>query len=117
MHELSIAQAVVRTVLETVPGAGDGAVEAVEVTVGDLSGVAASALELGWQAATSGTPLAGAELLVRPVPTTVFCARCDEVVTPDVGLACPACGEPSGDVRSGRELDVTAVRLRDEAQP
>lgn len=108
MHEVSIARAVVETVLAGCEGA---AVESVEVHVGAMSGVTPSSLEFGWQVATTGSVLDGARLVVHTVPTTVHCDRCDAVVTPEVGLACPACGTVSSDVRSGRELDVHSVRL------
>lgn len=111
MHELSIAQAVVRTVLAAV---GDAQVEAVDLTVGALSGVVPSALEFAWEVAATGTPLEGAALVVTPVPTTVWCQRCAAVVAPELGFACPQCGDLSGDLRSGRELEVTSARLRAE---
>jgi hydrogenase nickel incorporation protein HypA/HybF len=110
VHELSIAQAVVRTVLSAV---GDAEVEAVHVTVGALSGVVPSALEFAWDVATAGTSLAGGVLEVTAVPTTIWCERCAAVVQPELGFACPACGDLSGDLRSGRELEVTSATLRE----
>jgi hydrogenase nickel incorporation protein HypA/HybF len=112
VHELSIAQAVVRTVLAAV---GDAQVEAVELTVGALSGVVPTALEFAWDVATAGTALQGAALVVTSVPTTVWCRRCAAVVQPELGFACPTCGDLSGDLRSGRELEVTSARLREDS--
>lgn len=109
MHEVSIARSIVTAVLAAV---GAEAVESVEAQVGALSGVAPSSLQLGWEVATAGTPLQGASLRVVSVPTSVYCATCEKVVEPDVGLCCPECGELSADVRSGHELDVRSVRLR-----
>jgi Zn finger protein HypA/HybF involved in hydrogenase expression len=71
-------------------------------------------LEFAWDVATAGTALAGSSLVIEFVPTTLFCTDCDAVVTPDVGFACPDCGALSGDVRSGRELEVRAARVRDD---
>ncbi len=113
MHELSIAQAIVHTVVEAV---GDVPVEAVEVTVGALSGVVPSALEFCWEIATDATTLAGSSLVIEYVPTTIFCGGCDALVRPEVGFVCPTCGGLSGDLRSGRELEVRAARLRDSAE-
>lgn len=113
MHELSIAQAIVRTVVEAV---GDASVEAVEVTVGALSGVVPSALEFSWEIATDATVLAGASLQIEYVPTTIYCVDCAALVRPEVGFVCPVCGALSGDLRSGRELEVRAARLRDTAE-
>lgn len=112
MHEVSIAQAIVAAVVDAVEGQQ---VDRVDVTVGALSGVVASALEFAWDVATVTTPLAGSVLVVESVPTTVFCPTCDRVVEPPVGFVCPGCGELCGDVRSGRELEVRSAHLRDGA--
>lgn len=109
MHEVSIAEAIVAAVSDAVQGEP---VERVDVTVGALSGVVAPALEFAWEVATAGTALAGSVLVVESVPTTVYCPTCDDVVEPDIGFLCPACGELCGDVRSGRELEVRSARLR-----
>jgi hydrogenase nickel incorporation protein HypA/HybF len=111
MHELSIAQAVVDVVRACV---GLREVESVHLTVGALAGVVPSALEFVWDVAAAGTPLQGSALVVTWVPASVWCARCDAVVTPDLGFLCPVCGDLSGDVRSGRELEVTSARVREE---
>lgn len=113
MHELSIAEAIVSTVLEAV---GDASVETVEVTVGALAGVVPSALEFAWQVATDRTALAGSSLEIEYVPTVIFCAGCDALVRPEVGFMCPTCGALSGDLRAGRELEVRAARLSDAAE-
>lgn len=113
MHEVSIAQAIVTAVREAVDGEQ---VDRVDVTVGAMSGVVASALEFAWEVATSGTPLAGSVLVVESVPTTVYCPTCAAVVEPPVGFMCPGCGELCGDVRSGRELEVRSAHLREPAE-
>jgi hydrogenase nickel incorporation protein HypA/HybF len=113
MHEVSIAQAIVAAVVDAVEGQQ---VERVDVTVGALSGVVASALEFAWDVVTLATPLAGSVLVVESVPTTVFCPTCERVVEPPVGFVCPGCGELCGDVRSGRELEVRSAHLRDGAE-
>ena len=112
MHEVSIAEAIARTVAEAVDGAP---VESVEVVVGALSGVVGSALEFAWDVVTAGTPLAGSVLVVVDVETTVYCPTCQAVVAPELGLLCPTCGELCGDLRSGRELEIRSARLRETA--
>jgi hydrogenase nickel incorporation protein HypA/HybF len=116
MHEVSIAQAIVTAVSDAVDGEQ---VERVEVTVGAMSGVVASALEFAWDVVTNETPLAGSVLVVESVPTTVYCPTCAAVVEPPVGFVCPSCGELCGDVRSGRELEVRSAHLREpvDSQP
>ena len=111
MHEVSVAAAIVSTVREALPGR---TVEAVEVVVGALSGVVPQALEFAWEVVTADTPLQGALLVVDWVPTTVYCPECEATVTPEVGFLCPRCGGLSGDLRTGRELEVRSVRVRDD---
>lgn len=111
MHEVSIAQAIVAAVIDAVDGAE---VESVDVRVGALSGVVASALEFAWDVVTVQTPLAGSALVVETVPTTVYCSSCRTVVAPLVGFLCPGCGALSGELRSGRELEVVSARLREQ---
>ena len=72
MHEVSVAAAIVSTVRDALPGRH---VEAVDVTVGSLSGVVPQALEFAWDVATVGTQLEGSRLVIDLVPTTVFCEQ------------------------------------------
>lgn len=114
MHEVGIATSIVATVSDVV---GDAPVAAVAVRVGALSGVVPHALEFAWDVVTIDTPLAGSRLEVTFVPTSVFCVTCDELVEPELGFLCPGCGRLSGDVRAGRELEITSARLADDAEP
>jgi hydrogenase nickel incorporation protein HypA/HybF len=55
--------------------------------------------------------------VIEPVPVTVYCPACDE--TGELARAyefrCPSCGAPTGDVRSGKELEVASIVLADPA--
>lgn len=113
MHEVSIAESIVRTVGEVV---GTARVEAVSITVGALSGVVPDALEFAWDVATTGTTLGGSRLEIERVPATVYCAGCSLLVEPEIGFLCPRCGRLSGDLRSGRELEIRSVRVIDEVE-
>ncbi len=106
-----MAAAIVSTVHEALPGRD---VEAVEVLIGSLSGVVPQALEFAWDVATEGTPLEGSRLIVDLVPTTVFCEPCQAVVIPEIGFLCPTCETLSGDLRTGREMEIRAARVKDE---
>src|SRR5688572_1755005 len=101
MHELSIAHSLVRMADDAAARAGAGAVRAVRVRVGALSGVAREALEFCFDVAAAGTRLAGARLEVAEAPLVVHCPECEQDITlPGVqDLRCPACGTPSGEVR------------------
>ena len=84
--------------------------------VGALSGVVPAALEFAYDVAAAGTPLEGSTLVVTAVPVAVYCPGCDQVAAPadPLLLRCPGCGAPSGDVRAGRELDLTTLLVDQE---
>ena len=115
MHELSIAHALVTSVTAAVADQ-PGRVTEVHVRVGALSGVVREALEFAYDVAADGTPLAGSRVVVVEVPAVVHCASCDldSELVERLFFACPVCGEPTGDVRGGHELDVSHVVLDDE---
>ena len=115
MHELSIAHAVVSTVVDALP-TPDTRVLQVRLRIGELSGIVPQALEFAYDVAADGTPLAGSRVVVVEVPAVVHCASCDldSELVERLFFACPVCGEPTGDVRGGHELDVSHVVLDDE---
>jgi hydrogenase nickel incorporation protein HypA/HybF len=116
MHELSIASRIVELVTEQVRAAGARRATAVTLRIGELSGVHEDALRFSFDLVGEGTPAAGADLRVVRVPVTIWCVACGcEAVLPGIQkFACPACGAPSGDIRSGRELDLESIELGDD---
>lgn len=115
MHELSVAHAVVSTVVAALPTPTTRVLE-VHVRVGGLSGVVPEALGFSYDVATQGTPLAGSALVVERVPILVHCAQCgrDGELENAYDFRCPHCGELTGDVRSGKELEVSSIVLEDD---
>ena len=65
MHELALTQSLVDLVTERTAGRR---VVAVNVRVGDLSGVVADAMSFCFDVTAADTPLAGARLVVEEVP-------------------------------------------------
>lgn len=111
MHELSIATAIVEQADEWARADGAVRVSAVTVRVGELSGVVPDALDFAFEVARDGTALAGARLVVEQVTAHAWCGPCAEEFA--VGMPpffwCPRCDRPSTELRSGRELEITAV--------
>lgn len=113
MHELSIALDLLDAASERAREEGAARIRAIYLRVGPLSGVVVSALESAFEIASQGTLADGALLDVEEVPITLFCASCGgSKPAPDVyTLQCPDCGEPTADIRSGRELEVKALEI------
>jgi len=100
LHELSVACAIVEGVVEEAERLGGVRVKAVHLRVGPLSGIDKEALCFCFDLAAEGTPVAGAELRVEEVPVVAYC---------------PACVGPTPQVKQGRELEVVALEVFDEA--
>ncbi len=113
MHELSIALGIIDVVNDEVQKRGEVRVTAVHLKLGALSGVDKDALLFSFDVASAGTPVEGARLEIENVPVAIFCSKCGEekVIRSIQHLVCPVCGEHSGDVQRGRELQVVALEL------
>jgi hydrogenase nickel incorporation protein HypA/HybF len=115
VHELSMAQAVVRTVTQAVPGRR---VTCVTLRIGVAAGVVPQALEFAWDVAVAGTPLDGSRLEIVSVPFSVDCVDCGTTgPIPDaVRVRCPACGSAQVRPVGGRELEISTVEVDDVAE-
>jgi hydrogenase nickel incorporation protein HypA/HybF len=113
MHELSIAAAVAERAEEVAREHGADSVEAVRLRVGELAGVVPDALRFSFGLVAQGTAVAGAELVIEEVPATARCGGCEErfAVGSPPRLWCARCDRGAVELLSGRELELTEVRL------
>lgn len=90
-------------------------VSAVHLRLGALSGVVKDALLFSYEVACQDTPLEGSRLIVEDVPVVTFCARCNgsQQLASVQSFCCPTCGEPTMDVRQGKELEVFALEVQE----
>ena len=115
MHELSIAMSIVDIVQEEAEWR-DVKVDAVHLELGPLSGVVAEALLFSYGMACGGTRLEGSRLVIKEVPIEIYCPACNDrrILTSIQWFRCPECGTPTADVLRGKELAITALKVRDE---
>ena len=103
MHELSIASAVVDSILEFVAERSIKRVIAVRLAIGELSHVEEEQLRFCYTAITQETPIRDSALEIDRVPALVRCHHCDYSgrpkywddalsVAPVPTLQCPNCG-------------------------
>lgn len=113
MHELGLARGIVDLAHSAATEAGAPRVTAVRVQVGRMAGVEAGALLFSFDLAAEGTRVEGARLVIDDVPVAIWCAECRaERELPGIQrFRCPACDTPSGDIRRGRELEVTSIEV------
>jgi hydrogenase nickel incorporation protein HypA/HybF len=109
MHELSIADAIVRIACTH---AGERRIETVEVKVGHLRQVVPDSLAFAFLLVAEGTVAEGAELVLEEVPAAGVCRDCRvESELPSFPLACTACGSLDVELVRGEELLVEALTL------
>ena len=110
MHEFSIVQSIVNIALESADSHHIAHISAVEVEVGQASGVVPEAMEFAWEAAIKDTLLSEASLKIKQIPLTVKCCLCQHQYCPEeIYDTCPQCGEVSPEILAGKELKVVAI--------
>jgi hydrogenase nickel incorporation protein HypA/HybF len=114
MHELSIACSIVETVEENLPSENARAVK-VSVRIGKMSGVVKDALLFCFEAAAQDTKVEGATLEIEEISVIIRCDKCNknsELNDPPI-LSCQYCGELSGNILQGKELELVSVEIED----
>lgn len=112
MHELAIMESALDLALEQARQGGAGRVRVIRLRIGTLSGVVPEALQFAFEALAPGTLAEGAQLAIEQVPACFWCAVCArEFTAADLIAQCPDCRELSGDLRTGRELELTSLEI------
>jgi hydrogenase nickel incorporation protein HypA/HybF len=119
MHEAGIMESALAIVGREARTHGAARVERVTLRVGAISGAEPEALRFAFEALSPGTIAAGAELVIEIVPARAHCAECNADFTIESGFLfeCPKCRAFSGDVRSGRELDLSRLEFSQPTTP
>jgi hydrogenase nickel incorporation protein HypA/HybF len=114
MHELSIATSLIALAREHLAPQDAGRVARVYLAIGALTSVHVESLRFSFDLVAEGTPLEGAELVIRSIPIAIHCPNCNEEFELEgiQSFRCPVCHVPSADIRRGRELDLEQLELR-----
>lgn len=112
-----MAVALVEAACAKAEALGAAEVTALQVRVGALSGVVPEALRFGFELAARGTRLERARIEIEEVPVSVRCPRCreDRALPGPQSLRCPVCATPAPHVVAGRELELHALEIEDDA--
>jgi hydrogenase nickel incorporation protein HypA/HybF len=93
MHELGLAEGVVRIVLDSAQAESFTRVRRLRLSAGKLSGVEIPALRFALEAIAPGTPLDGARIEINEPPGHAWCFDCNAAIEVASRLdACPRCG-------------------------
>lgn len=114
VHELAIASSIVNTILDEAKKRNLKSVTIIGLRIGALTDIVPEALEFGFSAIASGTPLEGARLEIENVPIMGKCSAC-ELVFEVKGFVfiCPQCDSSDASVEQGEELDIAYIEVDD----
>ena len=108
MHEASIVESILRTVLQVKPDRT--LLRRVCVRIGVLTGVSPDAMRFYFDALQPGQ----AKLEVATEPLRAVCVDCGEHwVFQEATWSCPACGVGVLNFENGDELDLVAIEVQD----
>jgi hydrogenase nickel incorporation protein HypA/HybF len=94
MHEYSIVQSLVDSVAAAV-GERDGAVQRVDVAIGELAGVDCALLTTAFEVFRGGTICEHATLTIDRIPARWECTRCGGAMERGGFLRCALCDAPA----------------------
>ena len=112
MHELALAEGIIRIVQEKQAENGFGAVEEITVGLGEYSGVEPKCLEEFFPYAAKGTAAENARLVFDAIPGIFSCRTCGAEGPADRhGACCASCGSTDIKLISGREFLVKSIKV------
>ncbi|MDX9714609.1 MAG: hydrogenase maturation nickel metallochaperone HypA [Dissulfurispiraceae bacterium] len=113
MHEVSVAESLLKTVIDQAETHNCTKVDKVIIKIGRASGIVSEALTFAFDALKPGTIAQNAVIEVIDVPVSGICHSCgsDFNVDEKYVLACPCCGSPSFKLTAGAELELSELEV------
>ena len=117
MHELAMAQGILKAALQLAAERGEGGLARVQVELGPLAAPEAAGIERCFEMLARGTAAEAAQLELTIRPLVGVCQSCGERVPPPASseaLACPACGSEAVEVDAGEDWCLKSVEKKKE---
>ncbi|MBT3072063.1 hydrogenase maturation nickel metallochaperone HypA [Rhodomicrobium sp. Az07] len=112
MHEMALAQGVVRILEEQAAAQHYSRVRVVRLEIGPLATVEPQALRFCFDAATRGTIAENAALDIVETAAVAWCFACGEsVIIKERSGTCPSCGSFQLQVTGGDELRIRELEV------
>jgi len=112
MHEISVAQSILKTIEGSTDLSQVVSIEQIKVSIGILSGVEPEALKTAFSLIPKSDHFRKTTLNIRTQPIVIFCDACDAESTLEDSyvLKCPACKKRVQIIRKGEELEIETIR-------
>ena len=115
MHELSVTQAILKTVLRHAEVNHVGKVLSIRLEIGKLSDLEDEWIQKYFDYLSKDTLAEGAVLKIERMPIIMQCRRCSKSFEADLttieDLACPACGATDTTLIAGREYKIRDMEV------
>jgi hydrogenase nickel incorporation protein HypA/HybF len=118
VHEFSLCEAMVRTLIEeyerNVEAGSPPRVKTVRVVVGAMHQLVAESFHMAYEALTADSPLAGSALVLEKIEVEGRCRECGwEGPLTMPFFVCGGCGRSGLDITAGREFYIKDMELED----
>jgi hydrogenase nickel incorporation protein HypA/HybF len=115
MHELTIVDALIDQVKETLDRTGErGRVLRMELSIGRLSGVSCQSLKFAFELLAAGTVIEGAEIVIDEPGAVCCCRACHARTEIDqLVVECPQCKSGEISIEGGRELILQSIEVEE----
>jgi hydrogenase nickel incorporation protein HypA/HybF len=113
MHELPITQSILEIALRHAQQAGATKILAINLTIGDLTGLVDDSIQFYFDFLTKNTLAEGSRLAINRIPARVRCQTCAAEYTPPDSRVwtCPHCQALGGEVIAGKEFLVASIEV------
>ena len=110
VHELSIAQSILDTVVVQTEDHGAARILRIHLRIGALTAIVDDALRFAFEAVSQDTCAQGAAVEIEHIPWTIRCRGCghEYLVAEDLPT-CPRCEGVGGETIAGRELQIVEM--------
>jgi hydrogenase nickel incorporation protein HypA/HybF len=112
MHELSLADSMVREIEEIIKKENAEKVFSITVEMGKFSGAEREPFEFAFPLVAEGTPVEGSELIIEEVSGVVKCSDCQADTVLDVPfIKCGECDSRNVSFIKGRDLLIKSLEI------
>ncbi len=112
MHELAITQSIFDLVLDRAKAAGAEKIAAINLVIGQMTGINPDSLRLYLGFLSNGTIAQGAQLNVKTALAQGNCRNCNNAFAiEEFDRRCPSCGDACCEITGGRELFLESIEV------